>query len=396
MGNDAKTIQSRPMVIALVGTLPPLRGLSSYCRELALALADTRPVKFISFKKLYPASLYPGGGLKEDSSFPVAEHGNLTVRRRLCWYNPLTWLIEGLLTPGDILHAQWWSLPLAPIYAVLCLCFRLRKKPVVFTVHNVLSHEALRIFKTVSSVLFHLGDHFIVHTRQNQQQLMEQYGIQAEKISIIHHGTLGFWESGAESRDAIRCRLGLLPDEKVLLYFGAIRPYKGLDTALEAFAQVHAEFPKCRLLIAGKLWEPWSRYQHQIQRLNIEAHVIAHLDYIPAAEVARYFTTADLVLLPYHHFGSQSGVGAAAIAFGKPMIVTRTGGLPDFVLDPRWVVPPRDAAALSAAILTCLSDDRQLDKMARDSAVVAKRLSWPEIVQKTNEIYDSLCRKNSN
>jgi hypothetical protein len=100
-------------VIALLGTLPPLRGLSSYCREFALALADTRPVAFISFNKLYPASLYPGGGLKEDVSFPVTEHGNLTVRRCLCWYNPLTWLFEGLLTPGILLHAQWWSLPLA-------------------------------------------------------------------------------------------------------------------------------------------------------------------------------------------------------------------------------------------------------------------------------------------
>jgi glycosyltransferase involved in cell wall biosynthesis len=396
MGNDTKIFKSCPKVVALLGTLPPLRGLSSYCRELALALADTRPVEFISFKKLYPASLYPGGGLKEDDSFPVMEHGNLTVRRRLRWYNPLSWLMEGLLPPGDLLHAQWWSLPLAPIYTVLCLCFRLRKKPVVFTVHNVLPHEALRIFKTVSAVLFYLGDHFIVHTRQNQWQLMEQYGIRAEKISVIAHGVLGSWPSGSESRDAIRQQFGLFPDEKVLLYFGAIRPYKGLDTALEAFAGVHAAFPKCKLLVAGKLWEPWDRYQHLIQRLNIGENVITHLDYVPAASVAGYFTAADLVLLPYHHFDSQSGVGAAAVAFGKPMIVTRTGGLPDFVLDPQWMVPPRDHTALGEAILKCLSDDRLLGKMAKDSEAVAKRISWPEIVRKTNEIYDSLCRENPN
>ncbi len=182
-------------VISLLGTLPPLRGLSSYCREFALALADTRPVAFISFNKLYPASLYPGGGLKEDVSFPVTEHGNLTVRRCLCWYNPMTWLFEGLLTPGILLHAQWWSLPLAPIYAILCLCFKLRKKTVVFTVHNVFPHEASRLFKMVSAALFHFGDHFIVHTRQNQQQMMDQYGIRAENISIIDHGTLGFQSS---------------------------------------------------------------------------------------------------------------------------------------------------------------------------------------------------------
>ena len=396
MGNDIKTFKSCPKRVVLLGTLPPLRGLSSYCRELALALADTRPVEFISFKKLYPASLYPGGGLKEDSSFPILDHDDLIVRRHLCWYNPLTWLMDGILTPGDLLHAQWWSLPLAPIYAVLCLCFRLRNKPVVFTVHNVLPHEASRIFKTVSAALFHFADHFIVHTRQNQQQLIDQYGIRAEKISIIAHGVLSFWSSGDKSRDSIRNQFGLSPDEKALLFFGAIRPYKGLDTALEAFARVHAEFPKSKLIIAGKLWEPWDRYQHQIQRLNISDHVITHLDYVPAEAVAGYFTAADLVLLPYHYFDSQSGVGAAAIAFGKPLIVTRTGGLPDFVLDPQWTVPPRDPSALGEAILKCLSDDRLLGKMARDSEAVAKRLSWPEIVRKTNEIYDRLCSETSN
>jgi glycosyltransferase involved in cell wall biosynthesis len=383
-------------VIVLLGTLPPLRGLSSYCREFALALADTRPVEFISFDKLYPAALYPGGGLKEDVSFPVTEHGNLTVKRRLCWYNPMTWLLEGLLARGILLHAQWWSLPLAPIYATLCLCFKLRKKPVVFTVHNVIPHEASRIFKTVSAALFYFGDHFIVHTRQNKQQLMDQYRIRAENISIIDHGTLGFRSSGAESRDSIRQQLGLSPDEKALLFFGAIRPYKGLDTALEAFVRVHAQFPKCKLLIAGKLWEPWERYQRQIQGLNICDHVITHLDYVPAAAVAKYFTASDLVLLPYLHFDSQSGVGATAINFGKPLIVTNVGGLPDFVLDPRWVVPPGDSAALGDAILDCLSDDRLLDKMAMDSAVIAKRLAWPEIVEKTNKIYDRLCRENPN
>ncbi len=384
------------MKIALVGTLPPLRGLSSYCREFAMALADVRPVEFISFNKLYPASLYPGGGLKEDGSFPSMAHGNLAVRRRLCWYNPLTWVMEGFGAHGDLLHAQWWSLPLAPIYAVLCLCFKLRKKPIVFTVHNVMHHEALPIFKTISAMLFHFGDHFIVHTRQNQQQLMKQYGIRPDKISIIAHGALGFWSSKGESRDLIRRHFGLSPDEKVLLFFGAIRYYKGLNTAIDAFARVHAKFPKCRLIIAGKLWEPWDRYQDQIEQLNVSEHVITHLDYVPADEVATYFTAADLVLLPYHHFDSQSGVGSAAVAFGKPLIVTRTGGLPDFVLDQRWVVPPRNSAALGDAILACLSDNRNLDNMARDSKFVADRISWPEIVQKTNEIYDRICSEHPN
>ena len=78
--------------VAMLGTLPPLRGLSSYCLELALSMAALTEVEFISFKKLYPEVIYPGGGLKEDHSFPPTSHPRLKTRRRLTWYNPLTWL----------------------------------------------------------------------------------------------------------------------------------------------------------------------------------------------------------------------------------------------------------------------------------------------------------------
>ncbi len=117
--------------VAMLGTLPPLRGLSSYCFALSLALADRVRVEFISFNKLYPGFLYPGGSLDEDHSFPAAEHERLKVKRRLTWYNPFTWFREAMFTGGDLLHAQWWSLPLAIIYGCICAIFKLRGKPVV-------------------------------------------------------------------------------------------------------------------------------------------------------------------------------------------------------------------------------------------------------------------------
>ena len=89
------------MKIAMLGSLPPLRGLSSYCLELALSIANLVEVEFISFKKLYPAFIYPGGGLGEDNTFPVIRHSGLKVERRLTWYNPLTWLREGLYSRAE-------------------------------------------------------------------------------------------------------------------------------------------------------------------------------------------------------------------------------------------------------------------------------------------------------
>jgi glycosyltransferase involved in cell wall biosynthesis len=376
--------------ITILGTLPPLRGLSSYCREFAIAMANTRRVEFLSFKSLYPSALYPGGKLKEDDSFPPVEHEHLTIRTRLKWYNPLTWLIEGMAATGDMLHAQWWSLPLAPIYMTICMCFRLRGKPVVITIHNVMPHERSHLYKTISSILFRLGNHFIVHTEQNRQQLMAQYGVSPQRISVIAHGPLEFLTAENKDRKTLRQELGVFANEKILLCWGAIRPYKGLDTMLTAFAKILKRLPETRLVIAGKLWESWSRYQSLLDRLHIGNQLILHLHYIPAGEAAGYFIAADLVLLPYHHFDSQSGVGAAAVAFKKPLIVSDTGGLPDFVRNRRWVVPPANPDALAEVVIDCLSDSRRLDAMAQDSADIAAELSWSGIVKKTNFVYRHL------
>ena len=274
---------------AMLGTLPPLRGLSSYCLELALAMANLVQVEFISFKKLYPGFLYPGGRLKEDHSFPDATHDRLRINRRLTWYNPLSWIRAALSTRADLLHAQWWSLPLVLIYACICTGFKLQGKPVVFTVHNVLDHGSSKLFKTASRWLFKLGDHFIVHTRDGRRLMQTQYSIPADRISVIAHGSLDFHVKKQVNRDNIRQELNIAPRQKAVLLFGAIRPYKGLETALEAFSRVLLEVPDAILIIAGKLWQSWDPYQRLIDKFGISKEVRTYLNYIPASDGFRYF-----------------------------------------------------------------------------------------------------------
>ncbi len=375
------------MKIAMLGTLPPLRGLSSYCLELALSIANLAEVEFISFKKLYPAFIYPGGGLGEDKTFPVISHSGLKVERRLTWYNPLTWLREGLCSRAKMLHAQWWSLPLFPVYAVICCCFKIRRRPVIITVHNVLPHENSIIYKILSGLLFKLCDHFIVHTEINKQQMISVYGIRPEKLSLIPHGTLDFHVKHGIERMDIRKEMGFDSDNKVILIFGAIRSYKGIETAIKAFAEVLKRAPESRLLIAGKLWENWEPYRKLINALNIGGFVSTYLDYIPSGEVYRFFTAADVVVLPYHRFDSQSGVGATAVSFRKPLIVTDVGGLPDLVTERRLVVPPGDPNSLAAVITECLKDPARLKAMAEASDIVARKLAWPAIAEETCSVY---------
>lgn len=380
----------------MLGTLPPLRGLSSYCLEIASALAALVTVEFISFKKIYPGFLYPGGGLQDDHSFPATTTKALSVRRRLTWYNPLTWLAEAFFVEAELLHAQWWSLPLAAIYGCLCGIFKLRGKPVVMTVHNVLSHDRSRIYQAASHLLFKMGDHFIVHTEKNRRQLISCYGIRSGKVSVIAHGSLDFQVRRQIDPLAVRKELGIAANKKVVLLFGAIRPYKGVDTAIEAFSEVIKNVPDAVLLIAGKTWHSWEPYRQMIERLAIEKDVRAHIDYVPSGAVYKYFESADLVILPYERFDSQSGVGSTAVSFRKPMIVSNVGGLPDLVPDRRWVVPPRSPAALAQAITDCLTGPTLLSRMAADSETVAAGLNWHDIADKTTAIYDKLISERGN
>ncbi len=373
--------------IAILGSFPPLRGISSYCLEMATAMAAHARVAFISFKHIYPGFLYPGGRPADDDSFPAIDQPNLRVRRRLTWYNPLSWLREGLLTPANLLHAQWWSMPLAPIYGAVAGLFKLRRKPVVFTVHNAVSHEKSPLFTLVSKWLFKLGDHFIVHTKRNARQMQCLYGVPAAKISIIPHGSLDFQVNADTDRQAVRRELGFHSNDKVVLVFGAIRPYKGVATAIRAIAAVREIVPEAKLLIAGKLWEDWAPYQQLITRLGMEDAVASHLHYIPAAEVHRFFAAADLALLPYRHFDSQSGVGSSAMAFGTPLIVSDVGGLPDLVPDRRCVVTPGDPKALAAAVTAILTTPSLLAEITAGMAGLREHFSWARIAAQTMDVY---------
>lgn len=378
-----------PISVAILGSFPPLRGISAYCFELTNAIAAHVPVDFISFKHIYPEFLYPGG-CQEDDSFPETVHNNLNIRRHLSWYNPISWIQEGLLTQADLLHAQWWSMPLAPIYAIVCLAFKIRRKPVIFTVHNVSGHEGSHIFETVSRILFKLGDHFIVHTEANRTALTTQYGIESSKVSVIPHGSLDFQVSRHTDRATIRQEMGLTASQKVILFFGAIRPYKGLATAIRAMADVVKVVPEACLLIAGKLWGPWDTYQKLIDELQLSNHVKTHLDYIPSEDVHRYFCVADLTVLPYLHFDSQSGVGSTAVAFRTPMIVSAVGGLPELVKNNRWVVPPGDSQVLAQTMSDCLSNPEELEKMVQQLDSVSSELDWRNIAGLTFRLYGDL------
>ncbi len=377
--------------VTILGSMPPLRALSSYCFSFFQAISGLIGTEFISFKSIYPSFLYPGGELKQDNTFPPLEEKLVTrVRRNLTWYNPLSWIMEGVQAKGQLLHAQWWSPPLVFIYLFICIIFKIRKRPVVLTVHNILSHEKSFFYNMCSRVLFIFSDHFIVHSTANRERLIECFRINDERITQIPHGPLSFSAGDRLTREEARKQLGIVPHGPAILFFGAIRPYKGLDIALDAFARVIKEVSDTRLIIAGRLWEPWDKYQKIIDENGLSNRVDKYLHYINADDVAAFFYASDLVILPYLEFDSQSGVGAAAMAFNKPMIVSDTGGLPELVNDQKNVIRPGDAESLAMRIIYCLENQEELHKMSIDAKETAERMSWENIALNTIKVYEKV------
>jgi len=381
---------ARPLRVAMLGSLPPLRGISGYCLELARSVSRRAPVEFVTFKSMYPGFLYPGGESKDDATFPAIEQPGLAVRRSLAWYNPAGWLIEGFRIRADVLHAQYWSLPLAPIYFTILLIAKLRGVKVVLTLHNVRPHERSRLHGWTTRALCRLADRCVVHSESNYRQALRERMLPENKLRKIKFGVLSFFNDAPADCAAARKALHLPADGLVVLCFGAIRPYKGIDVLLRAFAQLLPEVPSAALLIAGQPWGDWKPHQDLADRLRISASMRMHLKYIPADEVKTYFHAADLCVLPYTHFDGQSGAGLAAMAFSKPTIVTDVGGLPELVSDPRCVVPANDADALAERIAECLKAPERLARMREDAAKLAETFSWDRIAEESVALYESM------
>lgn len=323
----------------MLGTLPPVKGLSPYTLTLVRALAENVEIDFFGFKALYPEFLYPGGTKTGDKE-PVIP--NVRIRNLLAWYNPFSWIRTGFAVTTEILHAQWWSWFLAPVYLVVLGIARLRGKRIILTVHNVNPHERAWWKRALNSSVLRLADEYIVHSQDNRVRFLKKTGTK-KPVHVILHPLIEI-EKTPIPRDEMRKRYGYSPENRVLMFFGNIRPYKGLDILIEGFSRL--DDPEARLIIAGKPWKDFSPYRKLINQRGIESRVQMFLEFVTDAQTAELFEIADLVVFPYRDFDASSGAASLALQFGKAMVVTDVGGLPDLVGDPAVVAMPGDSRDL--------------------------------------------------
>ncbi|MFA5088830.1 MAG: glycosyltransferase family 4 protein [Candidatus Omnitrophota bacterium] len=323
-----------------------------------------------------------------DESLPrPPEHDNLRIRNTLNWFNPFGWIYEAFRIKTKIIHAQWWSFPLAPIYIIVLGISKIRHKKIVLTIHNVLPHEKNFLKILLNKSVFYLGDEYIVHTKKNCQDLRKI--IKDKTIHVVPHGLI-FPPLQDISKEKARDILHIPRSDKILLCFGHIRDYKGLDVAIKALSLI--KDPQVKLLVAGKCWEDWQKYDNLITQYNLSDRVYLKLDFISMPDIEPIFKASDLVLLPYKHFDAQSGVGAIGIPFEIPLIVSRTGGLQDYATDENCRINAGDFEDLAKKIEKILSDTELYRKIKADVCSVKKQLRWDEIARKTVEIYENITR----
>lgn len=381
------------MKITMIGTLPPLKGISAYCIELSGSLSKKVDLEFISFKKLYPEFLYPGGKIDDETSkFYLKKIGKLQAKQQLTYYNPFSWIWVGLSFKGSVIHAHWWTSFFSPLYFIIFLIAKLRWKKIVITSHNILPHETRIIDKLITKVIFNFADKIIVHSNTNINECINTLKILRGKIVKIPHGTLDIFKDTNLTKDVAIKRLGISPNMKVVLYFGNIRGYKGVSTLIEAFHILSRKNRNVVLVIAGKPWENWKKYEKLIERYDLENKIILFLDYIASTEVKYFFSAADLVVLPYTRFSSQSGVGLIALSFHKPLIVTNVGGLAELVIDKRFVVRPDNPNELAEKMKLAIENEELLKSLSEDSKEISQRYSWDKIAEETLEVYKELTK----
>ena len=357
--------------VALIGPGWPFKGgIASHTTHLYRALRDLGPVLYISLQRQYPRWLYPGGDDRAPNDLALFEP---EAQRILAPLSPLAWWrcarAIAKAKPGHIV-IPWWHVFWTPMTIALLTLLR-RRCPdarIVFLVHNTVGHEEHRMAWHLARWVLRQGDAWIVHARSEAEQLRGMLG----NVPLYYqpHPAYPVDPRKAPDRSSARAQLAL-EDAPTLLFFGFVRPYKGLDTLLEALALLKEE-PHCQLVVAGEIWGHALEWVMLLEKMSLSGQVRLENRYITEAEVAVYFAAADLVVLPYRS-ATGSGVIKMAHSHGRPVLVTRTGALPDAVDEgiTGYVVPPEDPAALAQAIRTFFTTASRpaMEQAARSSAM---------------------------
>jgi glycosyltransferase involved in cell wall biosynthesis len=294
--------------------------------------------------------------------------------------HPVDMLRLRRLDPVDVTHFQWF--PVQALDRHL-----LPRGPKVLTAHDVIPREPRPGQLASLGRSYRAVDAVVVHSRHGRGLLIEELGVSAERVHVIPHGVFEHLTRvpGAKALPPELART----ERPVVLQFGLMRPYKGIDLMLEAFAAAETD---AELWLVGAARMDTAPLKQLAKRLGIADRVRWLERFIGDDELGAFFERADVVALPYREI-DQSGVLFTALAFGKPLLLTRVGGFPEIADDfgAALAVGPGDAAALAAGLEQLLGDAAARERLGAAARGLADgEFGWPAIARQTLALYESL------
>ncbi|MDB5230660.1 MAG: glycosyltransferase [Chitinophagaceae bacterium] len=368
--------------VIIIGPAHPLRGgLASFDERLARQFQhEGYDATIYTFSLQYPSFLFPG--TTQYSSEPAP--AGLKIKVCINSINPLNWLRIGLklkkLQP-DLVVVRYWLPFMGPcLGTILRIARKNNHSKIVCIADNVLPHEKRPGDKPFTEYFLKSVDAFVTMSDKVMTDLRMFTGKPAQKV--VHP----LYDNFGEQTDklAARNQLKLPADKKIILFFGFIRKYKGLDLLLNAMADERLKQQDIHLLVAGEFYEDRKDYDEQIASLNLGSRLILRTDFIPDSEVKFYLSAADFVIQPYKN-ATQSGVTPLAYHFDKPMLVTNVGGLPDLVPDHKVGLvaePDPGDIATHIAELYQLGENYFLPHLREEK----KKYSWDRLVKAIEEV----------
>jgi len=375
--------------IVIIGPAHPLRGgLASFNERLAKEFqAQGNQVSIYTFSLQYPDFIFPG--TTQYSSEPAP--ADLDIKVCINSVNPYTWIKTGRQLKKekpDLIVVRYWLPLMGPcLGTILRIAKKNKHTKVVCIADNIIPHEKRFGDKPFTKYFVKPVDAFIT---MSEKVLSDLRLFEKDKPakSVLHplYDNFGAKISTAEAR----MHLGIGVNDRIILFFGFIRKYKGLDILLDAMNILHnhkQQTSNIKLLIAGEFYEDQKPYDDQIALLGIKDDLILRTNFIADSEVKYYLCAADVVVQPYRN-ATQSGVTPLAYHFEKPMIVTNVGGLPSLVPDDKvGLVAEPNAAALAQKITEYFTKGEAhfLPHIIEEK----KKLSWTKLTDSIWEVANS-------
>ncbi len=338
------------------------------------------------------------GSTRHDASFSAKATRIVTYYLRLVCY--------AATTRSKIFHILWNNKWETFDRTLLMLYYRLLGKQIVFTVHNVNAAKRDRndslLNRLTLRIQYRLSHRLFVHTESMRRELIEDFGLQRERVSVIPFGINNAVPHSTLTTQAAKQRLGLKAGERAILFFGRITPYKGLDWLVPAFRKLVVRNSSYRLVIAGmpdNCEEYWTKLRESLQEDVESGTILLEAGFIPDDEVEIYFKAADALILPYRDI-YQSGVLFLGHSFGLPVLAADVGCLKDEIVPEKtgFVFKPDDPEDLVDAVERYFTSTlyRDLDKRRSEiCAYATARHSWDVVGQMTMTVYANLMGRMS-